>query len=486
MKLLDKFKLYTSTLIFFSGFVIPFIQYSQPALAARSYIFPIIGNAHYSNDYYSPRSDGIHAATDIIAAKGSQLVAMADGTITYVASPQPSWGYSLSYVDDYGYKYRYIHINNDTPGTDDGRGGEMNAYAPDVKPGNRIVAGQLLGYVGDSGNAENTVAHLHLEIEKPDNSPKNPYRILITADKISKPVSPPALENELLPYGNKERNINIATGNLDGDVASEIVTAVASGGNSLVKIYDEDKTFISSFRAYSSGYKGGIDVETGDVDNDGIDEIITGRNGNARVRVYETDGTKIADFFAYSSGFKGDTRVTAGDVDNDGFDEIITGVGRSGNARVSLFELDGTRINSWLVYKRYYQNGIYVSAGDLDGDGVDEIVTGIGFGTGPRIRIYKPDGSKIDDFFAYSTANKGGVRVSVGNVRVFSPEPEILTVPAKGHPRIKMFSASGSYIDDSWFIEDWWRGEYDVAAGYDTAQGAAFENRRPTVRSGIN
>lgn len=108
-------------------------SYERPVGAARNIIFPVAGGGNYSNDYYSGRANGIHAATDIMGSKMQKLVAAVDGTVTFVAYPQPSYGYMVQIRDSEGYKYNYIHINNDTPGTDDGNGGAMNAYAPDMK-----------------------------------------------------------------------------------------------------------------------------------------------------------------------------------------------------------------------------------------------------------------------------------------------------------------------------------------------------------------
>ncbi len=64
---------------------------------------------------------------------------------------------------DDGNDYFYIHLNNDTPGTDDGQGGVQYAYAPGLTNGSRVHKGDVIAYVGDSGNAEDIGSHLHFE-----------------------------------------------------------------------------------------------------------------------------------------------------------------------------------------------------------------------------------------------------------------------------------------------------------------------------------
>ena len=64
----------------------------------------------------------MHIGNDIIAAKLTPVLAVTDGTITYAPMDEPSYGYYLSLRDSEGYEYDYVHLNNDTPGTDDGNG----------------------------------------------------------------------------------------------------------------------------------------------------------------------------------------------------------------------------------------------------------------------------------------------------------------------------------------------------------------------------
>jgi peptidoglycan hydrolase-like protein with peptidoglycan-binding domain len=149
----------------------------------RDIAFPVQGTFRFSNDFAEARAGGAraHEGIDIIAPKMTPFVAASDGVITFRASPEPSWGFALTLEDADGYQYKYLHVNNDTPGTDDGRGGEQYAYAPQITIGSRVTKGELLGWVGDSGNAEAVGSHLHFEMYAPGRVLINPYESLLRA-----------------------------------------------------------------------------------------------------------------------------------------------------------------------------------------------------------------------------------------------------------------------------------------------------------------
>jgi hypothetical protein len=101
------------------------------------------------------------------------VVAAADGVVDWMSSS--CCAFSLDHGN--GWETWYIHLNNDTPGTDDGQGWGI---ADGIEKGTAVSAGQLIGWVGDSGNAEWTAPHLHFEIKR-DGVPINPYPYLLAA-----------------------------------------------------------------------------------------------------------------------------------------------------------------------------------------------------------------------------------------------------------------------------------------------------------------
>jgi hypothetical protein len=470
----------------------------RPAFAAeRTILFPVLGGGKYTNDFNSPRSNGAHHATDIFANKHTPLVAAVDGTITYVGYPQPSWGYMVQITDAEGYEYNYIHINNDNPGTDDGQGGGMNAYAADIKRGNKIVRGQLLGWMGDSGNAETTPSHLHFEIIRPDGSPVDPYTVLVGA-QIKYDMNRfdyPQLANETIPYGPYNPELNIAIGNFDADTDVEIVTGPGNGSGAHIKVFEKNMIFTGNeFFAYSDRFRGGADVAAGDVDGDGIDEIITGagRGGGPHVQAFKPNGHVVASFYAYNSTFSGGVSVAAGDVDGDGIDEIITGPISGGGPHVRIFKASGQEVVGFFAYNPNFYGGVDVAAGDISGDNKEEVIVGAGPGGGPHVQMvsYTGDASSpvtfVNGFYAYDATYTRGVKVSAGNLRsnVNGAKAEIVTAPrANGGPHIKMFDGSANLVTEKMFMEEWWMGYYDIAAGDNFSLSAAGVNRRASVRA---
>jgi hypothetical protein len=151
----------------------------------RDIVFPIVGRAGYYDGFGACR-DGCareHHGTDIATYgwKGLPVVASHDGTVVRTTYDQRLAGCAVILVGDDGWESRYVHLNTDFPGTD--RSG-YSCLVPGIEVGSEVVAGQIIGYVGDSGNAENTIPHIHFEIRTPSGIPVNAYESLNAARVI--------------------------------------------------------------------------------------------------------------------------------------------------------------------------------------------------------------------------------------------------------------------------------------------------------------
>jgi hypothetical protein len=154
-------------------------------------IFPVVAKASYVNDFGDPRPQGRHEGNDLMAAKRSPVVAVESGRVKKWGSSSRG-GCMLYLYGRSGTTYMYIHLNNDRTLKNDNRGGCRNriAYAPGLRSSQWVRAGQLIGYVGDSGDANGLHAHLHFELHPHGGRAVSPYRRLRAAMHLLYPRPP--------------------------------------------------------------------------------------------------------------------------------------------------------------------------------------------------------------------------------------------------------------------------------------------------------
>lgn len=161
---------------------------AAPIAPAVAYdmIFPVVGENRYSDTFGAPRGGGrSHQGVDIMAEKMVPVVAVADGTVGWMHDERGGKCCAMELRHDDGWESWYIHLNNDTPGTDDGQGW---GFADGITYGTHVRAGQLIGWVGDSGNAENTGPHLHFELHDPSGAVVNPTPHVDAAFRLDQPL----------------------------------------------------------------------------------------------------------------------------------------------------------------------------------------------------------------------------------------------------------------------------------------------------------
>lgn len=251
--------------------------------------------------------------------------------------------------------------------------------------------------------------------------------------------------------------VRLTMGDVDGDGYEEIITVPGSGGGPQVRVFDLKGKLMSQFNAFENDYRFGLFVATGDINNDGVEEIAvsTDEGGGAQIRIFDRTGVQKGDaIFPYGETASDDSardelvsvRVALGDVDGDDKDEIITSFGEGSEPRVQVYKPNGELVSEFLAYASAYDRGVFVASGDLDNDGDDEIVTGTDNGGGPQVQIFDGEGGWLGTFFAYDKNFRGGVRLSVGNLSDSKGASIITAAGPGGGPHIRVYNGYAKLI----------------------------------------
>ena len=248
-----------------------------------------------------------------------------------------------------------------------------------------------------------------------------------------------------------------AIGNLNGDGKPFVILGAGPGSGPQVRVFDgATGKLVNSFFAYDPTFTGGVFVAAGDVNGDGKAEIITGPGvgGGPQVKVFNgTTGQQLNSFFAYDPGFTGGVHVAVGDVNGDGKAEIITGAGPGGGPQVKVF--NGTtvqQLSTFVAADPTFTGGVYVAVGDVNGDGRADIITGAGPGGGPHVKVFDgATGQQLNSFFAYDPSFNGGVHVAVGNLNGNGMTDIITGAGLGGDPHVKVFDGSTGLVLNNYF-----------------------------------
>jgi hypothetical protein len=153
--------------------------------AVPTLLFPVAGATTYQDDFGQPRAGGTHQGNDLLAVKKTPVIAVESGSVKFWTT-SASAGCMLYLYGDSGTMYEYIHLNNDVTMKNDNRGKCVAgmSYAKGLKDGQKVTAGQQIGYVGDSGDANGIASHLHFELHPKGGAAVDPFPYLQSAQHL--------------------------------------------------------------------------------------------------------------------------------------------------------------------------------------------------------------------------------------------------------------------------------------------------------------
>jgi len=282
------------------------------------------------------------------------------------------------------------------------------------------------------------------------------------------------------PFPGFRGPISVAVADVNGNGVPDIIVAASHGAGPHVKVFEgSDGSLLANFFAFAPSFGGGVFVAAGDVNGDGRADLIVSAGPHVKV----IDGTKLhqvqahgqiansallANFFAIAPSFGGGVFVAAGDINGDGLGDVIVGAGPGTRPRVKV--IDGTRLHqvqangqiagsallaSFFAFAPGFTGGVFVAAGDVNGDGRADLVVGAGPGAAPRVRVI--DGKRLNQvqangqiansallasFFAFAPGFTGGVRVSADDLNGDGRADLIVGAGPGARPRVTVIDGA--------------------------------------------
>ena len=243
-----------------------------------------------------------------------------------------------------------------------------------------------------------------------------------------------------------------ASADVNGDGIADSIVGPGPGQQSSIRILDgvTGLAITPTWNAFEDAFTGGVFVAARDLNGDGKAEVVVTPDVSGGPVTVIYDGAKLASglngeaaqIFRYfgidDPAFRGGARPALGDVNGDGVADLLIAAGFGGGPRVTFW--DGASVLSkapvqlanFFAFETALRNGAYIAAGDVNADGVDDVSFGGGPGGAPRVRIYSgsgltaapafsdldlvPASAQIANFFAGSNTLRGGVRITMKDV----------------------------------------------------------------------
>ena len=226
------------------------------------------------------------------------------------------------------------------------------------------------------------------------------------------------------PFANYGGALRTAVGDLNNDGTPEIVVAAGTGAAPAVKVFDGSTgAQIFSFLAYAQNFNGGVSVATGDVNGDGVMDIVTATlTGSNHIKVFSgKDLTILKSFMPFGTGYTGGVNIAAGDFTGDGKADVIVGAAKN-SSHTLVLDVSSVNPAAFTVVQSFFaftnQNlpgGVFVAAGDINGDGKADILAGTGSGT-PQMQVFYGPSRTPGVAVMLNPNFAGGVRVNIADV----------------------------------------------------------------------
>jgi hypothetical protein len=253
----------------------------------------------------------------------------------------------------------------------------------------------------------------------------------------------------------------VALGNTDAGRTGEVLVGGGELETSEVQIYDATGALETSFLAYDPRFPGGVRLATCDIDRDGRDEIVTAAGhpgGGPHVRIFSRRPgggiTETHSWYTIDKDYRGGVYVACGDVDGDGMSEVVTGTGAEGPATIHVWRpvvASGTvqEVQRGTLGDIAPGFGVRVAVCDATGDGRAEILATAAGGSAPIVRVFDVSTlSLVRSFVAARPDEAEGLQVACGNVLPGGGSEILVGLDVGGSPIARAFSQDGAFLGE--------------------------------------
>jgi lipoprotein-anchoring transpeptidase ErfK/SrfK len=263
---------------------------------------------------------------------------------------------------------------------------------------------------------------------------------------------------------------SFAAADFGKDGVTEFVVGAGVGEQPVVRVLRPDGSQIVGVLAFDAKMTRGVTAVPADVNGDGHREIVVaaGVRAAGEVRVLDLEGKVVAGtkpFFPYGKAFVGGIALTAGDLDGDGKDEIVTAPLAGAKADVAVWRADGTKVGGFAAFDAAFKGGSALAVGDVTGDGKADIVVATA-SAGNMVRTF--DGTtfaKLREFVAIDPKFGGGFSVAVGDTDGDGARDIVIAPSNAGGPHLFVYAADGTKRSDFFVDDKKYRGGVLVAVG---------------------